>query len=242
MVRLGAVDVPALPPTAGVVSLAGGAPLAEFVQLEPDETVIALCSLSADGPGLAIGTADGVVKRVVPDYPARDAWDVVALKDGDRVVGVVELESDGDELVFVTSDAQLLHFGASVVRPQGRAAGGVAGVALAAGSRVVFFGAVAPGTEAEALTIAGSSSALPGTQTGSAKVTPFGEYPGKGRSTGGVRCHRFLRGEDSLLLACVGPAPVRAVAAGGGAVDLPPAAGRRDGSGTPLAQPVHAAG
>jgi len=244
MVRLGVVDVPALPPSAGVVSLAGGAPLAEFLQLEPGESVVALAPLSADGPGLALGSADGVVKRVVPDHPARDAWEVVSLKDGDRVVGAVELASDGDELVFVTSDAQLLRFGADKVRPQGRSAGGMAGVKLSAGARAVFFGAIAAEAEADAevLTIAGSSSALPGTQTGAAKLTPFTEYPGKGRATGGVRCHRFVRGEDELILAWVGAAPARAVAAGGGSVDLPPATGRRDGSGTPLAQPVHAAG
>ena len=28
------------------------------------------------------------------------------------------------------------------------------------------------------------------------KVTPYEEYPAKGRGTGGVRCHRFLKGED----------------------------------------------
>ncbi|MEJ7755615.1 MAG: hypothetical protein WKF83_04060 [Nocardioidaceae bacterium] len=32
-----------------------------------------------------------------------------------------------EELCFITSDAQLLHFGAALVRPQGRAGGGVAG-------------------------------------------------------------------------------------------------------------------
>ena len=33
------------------------------------------------------------------------------------------------------------------------------------------------------------------------------EYPGKGRGTGGVRCHRFLKGEDTLLVAAVVAAP-----------------------------------
>ena len=50
------------------------------------------------------------------------------------------------------------------------------------------------------MTVAGASGALPGTQAGSAKVTPFEAYPGKGRATGGVRAHRFLRNEDALLL------------------------------------------
>jgi DNA gyrase subunit A len=72
------------------------------------------------------------------------------------------------------------------------------------------------------------------------KVTPFAEYPGKGRATGGVRCHRFLKGEDTLVFAWVGAAPALAAAASGAPVDLPEPTGRRDGSGTPGSQPVAA--
>ena len=64
-------------------------------------------------------------------------------------------------------------------------------------------------------------------------MTPYAEYPAKGRATGGVRCHRFLKGEDTLVLAWAGGTPARAAAANGVAVELPPANGRRDGSGTP---------
>ena len=90
------------------------------------------------------------------------------------------------------------------------------------------------------VTVSGSSTALPGTEAGSAKVTPFSEYPAKGRATGGVRCHRFLRGEDTLVLAWAGPGPAHAAAASGAPVDLPEANGRRDGSGVPVSQPVTA--
>ena len=65
-------------------------------------------------------------------------------------------------------------------------------------------------------------------------------YPPKGRATGGVRCHRFLKGEDALLLGWVGPSPAIAAAASGSPVELPPATGRRDGSGTPALQPIAA--
>jgi DNA gyrase subunit A len=91
------------------------------------------------------------------------------------------------------------------------------------------------------VTVSGSGTALPGTEPGAVKVTPFPEYPAKGRGTGGVRCHRFLKGEDTLVFAYAGPGPVRAAAASGAAVDLPEATGRRDGSGTPGSQPVVAA-
>jgi DNA gyrase subunit A len=90
------------------------------------------------------------------------------------------------------------------------------------------------------VTASGSSTALPGTEPGAVKVTPFSEYPPKGRATGGVRCHRFLKGEDALVFAWAGTAP-RAAAASGAPVDLPEATGRRDGSGVPGSQPITAA-
>jgi DNA gyrase subunit A len=72
------------------------------------------------------------------------------------------------------------------------------------------------------------------------KVTPFTEYPPKGRATGGVRCHRFLKGEDALVFAWAGTAPARAAATSGAPVDLPEPVGRRDGSGVPGTQPIAA--
>jgi DNA gyrase subunit A len=241
LLRLGVLDVPAVPDTASAPSLSGGAPVSEFLSLDRDEQVVALSGLDADSPGLAVGTEQGVVKRVVPDHPQnKDTWEVIALKPGDRVVGAVELTGEERDLVFVTSDAQLLHFEAAAVRPQGRSAGGMAGVRLAAGARVVHFGVVDPSAENVVVTISGSSDALPGTDAGSVKVTPYTEYPAKGRGTGGVRCHRFLRGEDVLTLAWAGPSPARAAAATGVALELPEATGRRDGSGVPASQPVAA--
>ena len=215
--------------------------MSEFVELGPDERALALCSLEADSAGLALGTEQGVVKRVAPDYPAKgDSFELIGLRDGDRVVGALDLRTGTEDLVFVTSDAQLLRFGADQVRPQGRPAGGMAGIRLAPGERVVFFGAVPDGAEAYVVTISGSSAALPGTEPGSLKVSPYADFPVKGRATGGVRAHRFLKGEDVLTLAWVGEAPARAAAANGVPVDLPAADGRRDGSGSPASHVVAA--
>ncbi len=238
VLRLHAVDLPALPPTADAPSLAGGAPIGEFVDLQPDERVLALTSLAPDSLGLALGTANGTVKRVQPDHPSRDSWEVITLKPGDEVVGALELQDATQNLVLISSDGQLLTFGADAVRPQGRAAGGVAGMRVADGARLVFFGVA--GNDGEVVTIAGSSAALPGTQPGAAKVTPLAEYPAKGRGTGGVRCHRFRKGEDTLLIAWAGSGPARAAAASGAPVPLPEADPRRDGAGIGLEQPIAA--
>jgi DNA gyrase subunit A len=84
------------------------------------------------------------------------------------------------------------------------------------------------------VTLAGRSGALPGTGGASVKVTPFAEYPAKGRATGGVRCQRFLKGEDGLIQAWIGPAPVVGVTESGVIVDLTAMTGRRDGSGNAI--------
>lgn len=243
LIRVAVVDLPTLPPSANPPSLSGGHPVSEFVALEPDETVVGLGSLDPDGPGLAVGTVQGVVKRVVPDYPAnRDDFEVITLKEGDSVLGAVELESEAHDLVFISSDAQLLRFPASQVRPQGRPAGGMAGIRLDDAARVVWFGVVDPSRPSQVVTVAGSSTALPGTQVGGGKVSDYAEYPAKGRATGGVRAQRFLKGEDVLLLAWAGPAPAKAVSSVGKPVPLPDEIGRRDGSGVRLTNTIGAVG
>ncbi len=240
LLRLGVLDLPTLPPSANDPNLQGGLPLSALLSLGADEKALALCTLATDGPGLALGTRDGIVKRVNPEVLGRDEWEVIGLKDGDEVVGALELVTGEETLCFISSDAQLLHFSAGAVRPQGRSGGGMAGIKLGPKQRVAWFGAIdlSAGDGAVVVTSSGSSTALPGTEPGLVKVTPFDEYPGKGRATGGVRCHRFLKGEDALVFAWAGTAPARAAAASGAPVELPEANGRRDGSGVPASQPI----
>jgi DNA gyrase subunit A len=263
MIRVSVLEIPALPPNDSAPSLAGGHPITEFVALERGETVLALANLEAEDAGVALGTASGVVKRVVPEYPAnRDEFELITLKDDDHVVGAVQLSGDDADLVFVTSDAQLLRFPAVSVRPQGRPAGGMAGIRLDAGASVVWFGALGPAVrpsgvsgvsgdpgvsgvsgdpgaadadaEAVVVTVAGRAGALPGASAASVKVTAFAEFPAKGRATGGVRCQRFLKGEDRLVAAWAGQGPALGATEAGVPVDLSGMQGRRDGSGTPL--------
>ena len=239
LIRASVLDMPALPSTANRPNLQGGAPVAEFVSLQPGEHVLCLTTLDTESLGLALGTAQGVVKRVRPEHLSnRDEWEVIALADGDCVVGALELTSEDHDLVFVTSDAQLLRFGSAAVRAQGRSGGGVAGIKLTADATVIFFGAVDPTRDGVVVTVAGSDGALPGTDAGTVKVAAYSEYPAKGRATGGVRCHRFLRGEDRLLLAWAGAAPALASASSGAPIDLPEPDGKRDGSGVPVDQPI----
>lgn len=241
MLRLQVMDMPVLPPTQGTPNMAGGVPAKDFITLLKGESLVAFAPLDEV---LAVGTAQGVVKRVQPDYPLnREDWEVIALKAKDTVVGVAPAALDDVDLVFVTRQSQLLRFPASAVRPQGRTAGGMAGIKLAAGDQVMFFGAASPAdADAVVVTIAGTEGALPGTAPGAAKVTALSEYPAKGRATAGVRAHRFLKGEDTLLLAWAGHGPAKASSQAGVARSLPGEHGRRDGSGIPLSQAIEAIG
>lgn len=273
------VDLPALPASA-TLSLKGGVQADELIGMTEStdpirgERVITAIAMeqptsgkasaedeSEDGaaeakplPPLAIGTRNGVIKRWNREAPTTmDSWPVIDLKDGDEVVFAAVAEDD-DRLVFISSDSSLLTFEAKNVRPQGRTAGGMAGIKLAEGARVAAFNVVpagkvawtyeegenglTSGSGAVVLTVAGDSDALPGTENGAAKVTPLEMYPTKGRATGGVRSQRFLKGQNTLILAWVGLYPLHASTSAGSPVELPKPDMRRDGSGVDLASPI----
>jgi DNA gyrase subunit A len=252
MIRFNVVEIPVTAssgagPDGTAGALMNGHPVSEFVPgLDEGEAILAFAVLDGgEHAGVVIGTASGVVKRVQPDYPAnRDEFELITLKDDDRVIGAAYLTGDEAELVFVTTDAQLLRFPASAVRPQGRQAGGMTGIRLSDDASAIWFGAIGPAAAARpgtadpaaavVVTVAGRSDALPGAGGASVKVTPFAEYPAKGRATGGVRCQRFLKGEDGLTLAWIGQPPVLAATESGVMVDLADMQAKRDASGTAL--------
>ncbi|HQI67082.1 MAG TPA: DNA topoisomerase IV subunit A, partial [Rhodoglobus sp.] len=106
LIRLTAVDLPSVP--ANSIQLAAGAKITEYLAIGSKERVLGLVTL--DGEPIALGTRQGTVKRVAPgSWPSKPEFEIISLKPGDEVVGVSQ-GGDGDELVFVTSDAQLLHF------------------------------------------------------------------------------------------------------------------------------------
>ncbi len=253
----------------GPLSVTGGVKAEELLGMTENtdpirgERVIAAIDMpSTDDDGqlvpLALGTRNGVVKRWNRESPTTmDSWSVIDLKDDDEVLAAAEAR-DEDRLVFVSTDSSLLTFEAKNVRPQGRTAGGMAGIRLAEGCSVAAFAVVPDGkvtwnyeegenglfsaSGAVVLTVAGDSEALPGTENGAAKVTPLEMYPTKGRGTGGVRSQRFLKGQDTLILAFVGAYPLHASTQSGAPVELPKPDMRRDGSGTDLSAPIAVVG
>lgn len=240
LIRFTGVDLPSVPPNS--IQLAAGTKISDYLLLtNKNERVLGLVSLSSSDP-IALGTRAGVVKRLpTAGLPAKPDFEVIALKPGDEVVGVAQ-STDDAEIVFISSGAQLLHFSAGTVRPQGASAGGMAGISLPASTTVIFFGVVDSSADIVVATLSTSTRTIAGADPGRAKLSLFEEFPGKGRATGGVRAHSFLKGEDVLALAWAGPVPAIAVGADGSARVLPESGTKRDGSGSPLANVVESIG
>jgi len=210
-------------------SVKGAVAANRYIDVEKGESVLVLVGLS-EGV-LALGTAQGVVKRI--DLAAaglKPGQQIIALQPGDTVIGAT-LANDTDWLAFITSDGQLLRFEAGNVRPQGAGAGGMAGIKLADGAHVVSFTSVDSLEEACVVTVSASLETLMGTGAQRVKVSPLSEFPAKGRATQGVRAHTFLKGEDVLTTAWSGPSPAFAIDLAGKPVDLPTEVAKRDASG-----------
>lgn len=211
----------------------------EFFGLTPTETLVGLIEL-VDTNEIALATSQGTVKRVLADYPAKEQFDLIALKEGDRVVSA-ELANSAKEYVIVSSDAQVLRFSADAVRAQGRAASGVAGINLSDGAKVIAFASIENPAEAFVVTAANSSAALAGTDAGSIKLSSLEEFPAKGRATGGVRGQKLLRNEDQLYFASITSTLPAASATDGKPLELPEPA-KRDASGSAASATIIGAG
>jgi DNA gyrase/topoisomerase IV subunit A len=171
---------------------------------------------------LIVGTKQGIVKVVNPDYPTRqDDFSIINLAPKDEIVGAVWVEDYKTmQGTFISTDANLLTFPLSKVNPQGRNAGGVAGISLEENQHALTFNVTTP--EASVTTWTGVT----------VKTTPLAAFPSKGRGGKGMRSHKFLKGETELTYAKIAYNPVGY--AGAKKISLPEPTEKRDGSGTKI--------
>ncbi|MDR2799050.1 MAG: DNA topoisomerase 4 subunit A [Bifidobacteriaceae bacterium] len=197
--------------------------------------------LESENETLAAATSQGTVIRVRPfKAPQKDEnFQMVNLKENDYLIDAA-LCNDESTFAFITRDAQLLTFSAKKVRPQGKGSGGVAGISLKDGDSVLAFSALENKDQACILTIAGDNALLPGTQNGFAKVSPLSIYPPKGRGSQGVRCQRFLKGQNALIYASISAGEPIAFTSRGKKVELPKSTDKRDASGEAIDYPIQA--
>ncbi|HIW46768.1 MAG TPA: DNA topoisomerase IV subunit A [Candidatus Yaniella excrementigallinarum] len=237
LIRLNAVDVPALTESTATPAMSDGVKATDFVTLQRGEKLITIVPLNQI---LALGTRNGVIKRVrYDDWPLnQDEFEAITLKDGDKVIGAGVAAADDDQLVFITGTGQLLRFAAELVRPQGRAGSGIAGIKLVDQDHALSFSVASAGQldEAVVVTFTSTDDELLDTAP-TAKVTLLTEFAPKGRNTQGLRAHRMLRGETGLALAWAGVEPL-ASTSGGVSRALPQEYSDRDASGIMLDSPI----
>ncbi len=158
------------------------------------EEVLTIVAPKSDGAeNLVLITENGVAKQLTPDEVAgtRPGQKLIGLKPQDSLVAAFTAPA-GCDIVIIASDGQVLRTPIDGVSTQGRNAGGVAGMKLREGAKVIAAGAVL--TDEPILTV---------TDKGTAKLTPSAELDAKGRGGTGVRITRFTN-EKALVYAHVG--------------------------------------
>src|SRR5918911_323275 len=159
---------------------ARGKPIVNMFPLEEGEKITAVVPVKEfdEEHFVFMATAHGTVKKTALDEfsrPRPSGIIAVGLEEGDYLVGAALTDGQYDVMLF-SSEGKAVRFEESDVRPMGRQAGGVRGMRLGEGQRVVCM--LAANNE--------SKRVLTATENGFGKRTALGEYPRHGRGGQGV--------------------------------------------------------
>ncbi|GAB6068040.1 DNA gyrase subunit A [Methylothermus subterraneus] len=190
-----------------------GKPIVNLLPLEEGERIHAVLPVRdfAAGGFVFLTTASGVVKKTpLSEFESLRASGKIAidLKPGDVLVKAALTNGEQDVLLF-SSAGRAICFNEREVRPMGRTAGGVRGMRLPEGQRVI---AMVLGTEGTVLTV---------TENGYGKRTRLSEFPRHGRGGQGVIAMQtsdrngalvgavLVQEEDEIMLITTGGTLVR---------------------------------
>ena len=192
-----------------------GKPIVNLVPLMEHEKITAILPVKEfdEDHFVFMATANGTVKKTALSAfsrPMSKGIIAVNLEDGDYLIGVAITDGKRDIMLF--SDAgKAVRFAESEVRAMGRAAGGVRGMKLGKGQRVIAL-----------LTADGEQqSVLTATENGYGKRTPVSEYTRHGRGTQGmiaIQCSerngrlvgtRLVSKDDEMMLITTGGVLIR---------------------------------
>ena len=173
--------------------------------IEADEKCVRILNIAPKAfestPDLLFFTQNGLVKRsAATEYAVRrQRFAALALKDGDRVVDVALAQPHADVAIIARSGMSI-RFTLDTVPSQGRASGGVKGIALAIGDQVI-----------RGCTLQNSEQMLVFSESGYAKRIPGAMLDPQGRGGKGVKCFGFNKNgsNGSYIAACVKLSGVR---------------------------------
>ena len=163
-----------------------GKSIMNFLPLAGDESVTSVLAVpkgaALDASSIVFVTEEGVVKRVAAKSFAdvrRSGIIAISLKGKDTLVSA-SLAAEVDTVSIVTSKGQSIRFEVEDVREMGRTAGGVRGMSVKKGDRVVS-------AEVIAAAVAKEASLLVVMSKGYGKRTEMDEYKVQGRGGSGIK-------------------------------------------------------
>ncbi len=192
-----------------------GKPVVNLVPLVENEKISVILPVRefAEGKYVFMATATGTVKKTpLADFsrPRPSGIIAVDLSEGDQLIGVALTDGQHDVMLF-SSGGKAVRFDENDVRPMGRNAHGVRGMALDPGQTVISM-LVAEDEE---------QSVLTATENGYGKRTPIVEYTRHGRGTKGmiaiqqssrngqVVAAALVRPDDEVMLISTGGVLIR---------------------------------
>ena len=192
-----------------------GKPIVNLVPLVDSEKITAVLPVKefTDNQYVFMATAMGTVKKTpLSEFsrPRPSGIIAVDLTEGDALIGVALTDGAHDVMLF-SSGGKAVRFDENDVRPMGRNAHGVRGMALDAGQSVISM--LVAEDEAQ--------SVLTATENGFGKRTPIVEYTRHGRGTKGmiaiqqserngqVVAAALVRPEDEVMLISTGGVLIR---------------------------------
>ncbi|MDO5731974.1 MAG: DNA gyrase subunit A [Corynebacterium sphenisci] len=177
---------------------ARGQHVANLLEFQPGEKIAEVLQVSSysDAPYLVLATAAGRVKKSrLEDYDSARSSGLIAinLREGDTLIGA-RLCGPDDDLLLVSERGQAIRFPASdeVLRPMGRATGGVLGMRFKDGDRLLSMVVVEEG-----------QNLLVATTGGYGKKTRLDEYSPQGRGGQGVLTLKYDKKRGPLMGALV---------------------------------------
>jgi DNA gyrase subunit A len=118
-----------------------GVPVGRLVHLKPDEKIVRTMEFTTlnEEKFVTIATMQGVVKKVALSSlskPSEDGFNIISLKDKDRMVDAV-LTSGGDDVLIASAQGFGIRFSEQDIRDMGLQAAGVRGMSLAQNDKVI---------------------------------------------------------------------------------------------------------
>nr|MBA3818411.1 DNA gyrase subunit A [Deltaproteobacteria bacterium] len=186
---------------------AKGRPVVNVLDLQDTEQVVAMLPFTEwrEDTHVFFATQSGTVKKTALsqfENVRQSGIKAISIDDGDRLVGA-SLVTGADDVLLTSAKGYAVRFTEDKVRPMGRTAGGVRGINLRSGDRLVGMVTFARERTGTLITVC---------QRGYGKRTALGDYPTKNRGgkgviaikttarNGQVSATRIVTDEDDLIL------------------------------------------